>query len=205
MSIDSEIESVAKTIAALCKPSEEDCWIQTYTGGIFYPLRPRVEDVRFQDIAGSLSKLCRYAGHGLRFFSVAEHCVHVAHFAPRKHRLAALLHDASEAYLVDIPRPLKPWLIGYQAYEATLMRVIAERFGFEYPLADVIHNIDMAILTDEREQNMARLQVSPIVWGNMAPRLGVRLQFWSPDQAEFEFLQLFHSLYSENRRCTQKK
>lgn len=169
-------------------------WMQTLTGRRFFPADPRAEDIDIRDIAGALARQCRYGGHCLRFYSVAEHCVLLAEkIAETSPGLAidALLHDASEAYLVDIPRPVKPHIPGYAAVEYRLMGVIARKYGFRWPLADEVKTADLAILSDEREQNMAPMSVPPKLWGNTLPALGVTLRFWSTERAEALFLEAF--------------
>lgn len=167
-------------------------WMQTYTGGAFWPLAPQLADIRLDDIVGSLSKMCRFAGHCTKFYSVAEHCVHVANAAPPALALTALLHDSSEAYLVDVPRPLKPFLPGYYEIEHRLMAVIAQRFGTVWPLPAEVKDLDLAILADERAQNMAPMDVPSQLWGDTLPPLGVTLKFWSPPQAAYEFTTAFY-------------
>jgi hypothetical protein len=165
--------------------------MQTLTGKIFYPLKPTPESICISDIAGALSKMCRFGGHCAKFYSVAEHCVHVATQAPEHLKLTALMHDASEAYLVDIPRPIKPQLANYREIENTLMHAIAARFKFEWPLPDEVKSIDMAILSDERDQNMEFMDVHPRLWGNVLPPLGIKLQFWDPAEACTQFIFAF--------------
>lgn len=174
------------------QPISEDCWMQTYSGHKFYPLDPHPEDIFIEDIAGALSNMCRFGGHCREFYSVAEHCVHVARLAPKELKLAALLHDAAEAYLVDIPRPIKRQLVDYCRIEAKLERVIAQRYSVSYPWHAEIKRLDTAILSDERAQNMANMDVEPMLWGNVLPALGVKLQFWKPQQAKFAFMDAFH-------------
>lgn len=166
-------------------------WIQTLSGGRFYPADPRPEEMHIHDIAGALSKLCRYGGHCIRFLSVAEHSVHIARKAPPHIRRAALLHDASEAFLVDVPRPIKPMLPGYKAMEHRIMEVAAVRFGFDWPMPPEVKYLDDAILADERAQNMAVTSVANVEWGALHPPLGITLQFWSPEEAAIEFMQVF--------------
>jgi uncharacterized protein len=132
-------------------------WIQTYSGAQFWPLDPRADEIDLIDIAAALSKLCRYGGHCKRFYSVAEHCVLMARMMPRQLRREALLHDASEAYLVDIPRPIKPSLGGYAEIEHGLMLVIGKKYGFAWPVCAEVKAADNAMLHDEMLQNMASL------------------------------------------------
>lgn len=164
-------------------------WMQTITGKQFWPLDPRPEEVDILDIAGALSKLCRYGGQCLRFYSVAEHCVHVARNAPDDLKLVALLHDASEAYLSDVIRPIKSYLINYLDIEAGLERVISERFMLPWPMPAEVKRLDTAILADERDQAMAP---PPVPWHQTTePALGIQLQFWTPKRARAEFLLAF--------------
>jgi len=166
-------------------------WIQTAMGRQFWPMDPRPNEVFLDDIAHALSMLCRFGGHCQRFYSVAEHCVLLARAAPRPIKRWALLHDASEAYLVDVPRPLKPFLVGYDEAEAKIMRAVAVRFNLHLGLPDQVKALDRAILTDERLQNMAP---EPVPWSTDGDPLGVVLQFWNPERARAEFLREFEAL-----------
>ena len=168
-------------------------WIQTYSGRQFFPLDPQFGEIALIDIAAALSKLTRYCGHCLRFYSVAEHSVLMArHLLGQGEMIevvrAALLHDASEAYLVDVPRPIKGELGPYREIEDGLMHVIASRFGFDWPLRAVVKHADDAILADELAQNMSP---PPVPWHQItgAP-LGVTLQCWLPDKAFVEFMRM---------------
>lgn len=133
-------------------------WIQTYTGKQFFPLDPAGSDLDIVDIAHALTNVCRFNGHCSRHYSVAEHSILVAlHVAWDDEAtdaptvLAALLHDASEAYLCDIPRPLKlmPEMAPYREMEAQLEHAIAARFGLPYPMPDVVRRHDARALATE--------------------------------------------------------
>jgi uncharacterized protein len=171
---------------------DDDGWIQTFTGHAFFPGDPNPGAVHIEDIANSLARQCRFGGHCLRFYSVAEHCVFICDAASSDNKLAGLMHDASEAYLMDIPRPIKPLLRGYHSLELALMNVIAEKYKFPWPAPDEIKELDAAIITDERQQNMAAMDVDNKRWGAPHEPLGIRLQFWSPEKAAFEFLTRFY-------------
>jgi hypothetical protein len=163
--------------------------LTTFTGRQIYPHDLRPEDIRIEDIAAALSKLCRYGGHCLRFYSVAEHCVHVASKAPDHLKLCALLHDASEGLgLVDLPTPSKARLAGYYDSEHRMMTVIAAHFGFDWPMPDAVKALDTAIIVNEWAQNMPPCAACPVT----APALGVALQFWTPEVAERELLTAFY-------------
>lgn len=175
-------------------PAEIGCWMQTYSGRIVQPLNPDPASITIEDIAAALSKQCRFAGHVREFYSVAEHSVLVSRHCPEELRLVGLLHDASEAYLTDIPRPLKPQLSEYVTIENMLMRVIGRKFGFDWPMPRSVKDVDNRILSDERTENMAFVDIEPRLWGNVMEGLGVKLRFWSPKEAEFEFIQEFRLL-----------
>lgn len=180
-------------------------WLQTFSGRQFWPMDPRPEEVFIEDIAHSLSMQCRYAGHCLRFYSVAEHSVLLARYfrqkgAPLTTQLWALLHDASEAYLVDVPRPVKPYLPGYKVAEARVMRAICDRFDLPHEMPDEVHAADGAIIADERF-NMTPCATE---WGATGSGLGVYLRNWQPSVAEAEFLDEFHRIQrtrQEERRA----
>ena len=108
-------------------------YITTYTGIRFYPAQPDAEGICIEDIAHALSFLCRGNGHVSKFWSVAEHCIFCAREAaarewPARLVLACLLHDASECYLSDVPRPFKKELPGYRVHEGRLLTLIYERY-----------------------------------------------------------------------------
>jgi hypothetical protein len=123
-------------------------WIQTYSGIQFWPLDPREEDILIEDIAHALSMQCRFGGHCHRFYSVAEHCCHVSDRCP-EFPLWGLLHDAAEAYLTDVIRPIKPYLTEYKGIEDHLMYHIANRFGLEHDMPYNVKVADLRILTTE--------------------------------------------------------
>ena len=172
----------------------DDGWMQTLTGKKFYPLNPTLDSIDIIDIAGALSKMCRFGGHCNKFYSISEHCWHLSYKASPPNRLAALMHDASEAYIADIVRPIKPHLQNYRAIEDGLMEKIAEKFDFDWPLPQEVKHLDLGILSDEREQNMTCMNVESLVWGNILPAIGVKLKFWAPPVAQEMFLERFFEL-----------
>ena len=181
------------------QPERTGDFMQTATGRKFWPMSPEPDEVFIEDIAHSLSLQCRYAGHCLRFYSVAEHSVLIARHLAAKHApevaLWGLLHDASEAYLVDVPRPVKPYLTGYKVAEAAVMEVVCQRFGLApFDMPPEVHDADERIIADEL------VNLVPMDWhARYAGReLGVRLRYWSPEQAKVEFLATFDALIGRN-------
>ncbi|MEO5920633.1 MAG: hypothetical protein ABIQ01_05760 [Pseudolysinimonas sp.] len=182
-------------------------WMQTFTGRKFFPLDPRPEDVDPVDIAHALSNLCRYAGHVDRFYSVAEHCVLMSLWLRDEGKsaalqLEALLHDATEAYVVDMPRPLKINLPDYQAVEAGVQRAVWQRFGLpvqrfvdraSVPIeSPLVKEADTRILLDERAALMSRTHHP---WGidSLEP-LGVNVIGMGPQTAEINYLARLQQL-----------
>lgn len=108
-------------------------YITTYLRQHFFPTAPNPDALDIRDIAHALSLLCRGNGHVKTFFSVGQHCLFCAREAlargyGREVALACLLHDASEAYLSDVPRPLKNNLPGYRQLEDQLLDCIYTKF-----------------------------------------------------------------------------
>jgi len=108
----------------------------TYTGKCFDPMEMVPGDAEIEDIAHSLSLLCRGGGHLKYFYTVAQHCLNCANEAAargwtQRLVLACLLHDASEAYISDIIRPVKRHLTNYLETEDAIMSVILKRFGLD--------------------------------------------------------------------------
>lgn len=124
-------------------------WIETYTGKKIYFLKPNPDDFDIIDIAHSLSMQCRFTGHVESFMSVAEHSVAVSTIVNKENQLAGLLHDASEAYLSDIASPIKQQFPQYYEMEDRLMKSIADKFGFEYPLNEDVKDADATQLKSE--------------------------------------------------------
>lgn len=107
--------------------------ITTYGGTHFYPTEPDPEGIYIEDVAHALSLICRGNGHVKSFFSVGQHCIHCALEAEARGYsgrvvLACLIHDASEAYMSDVPRPFKKYLVQYNEFEEKLLKVIYEKY-----------------------------------------------------------------------------
>lgn len=134
-------------------------WIQTLTGGICIT-DPDIEDITLDDIAGALSKLCRFGGHTPVFYSVAQHSVLVSEIvksigAPKNIILGALFHDAAEAYLGDIMTPVKR-LFGneFKSMESIFNSKIDKKFKLDGALTSdkmntIIHDADIIALKTE--------------------------------------------------------
>ncbi|MBW2672339.1 MAG: phosphohydrolase [Deltaproteobacteria bacterium] len=169
--------------------TSETLWIETYTGIKFYPLRPRVSDIRPEDIGHALSMICRFNGHCHQFYSVAEHCVRVAALLPPRLQLGGLLHDAAEAYIADLSRPVKHQLAGVADIEHAILDVILARFGAPYD-RDLVKWADNVMLATEARDLMA----STDGWYLPEPALPGRIDPWPQPVAKRAWLDIFHGV-----------
>jgi len=167
----------------------EDPFIVTYTGRRFRVDAPTVSQVDIFDIAHSLSMQCRFTGHTKRFYSVAEHSVLVSRRVPEPFALCGLLHDATEAYLTDVAKPVKRLLPDYNTLESNLYRIIALKFGLPRAIPPEVKEADRAYLLIEANQLMPGGQ------GYSTPD-EPWIVGWSPERAEQAFLDRFAYLYS---------
>lgn len=173
-------------------------WLQTYTGIHYWPLDPRADEIDIEDIAHALANVCRYAGHTSRFYSVAEHSVLVSRLVAPELALAALLHDATEAYIMDVPRPLKKHLTNYMEIEELNWKAIAERFDLDPVLHESIKNADNAILFKEMRLLMRGTQPRSIMAGDLGGLVvpeDVTPIGMEPVWAKATFLTRFNELY----------
>lgn len=184
-------------------------WIETRSGKRFVFESDDIESIDIMDIAWALGNECRFGGHCNRFYSVAEHSCRVydAFFAfrkeaPREAKLYALLHDASEAYLKDIMRPLKllPQMSGYKLIEKTVQLRIERAFQLDR------EKVAIPYLCDVDDFDNAFLKAEAAI---MLPSKGEHWEFpenlpavslnefcgWRPDRARVEFLNRFHEAH----------
>lgn len=171
--------------------------LQTFSGGTIAPHRPTAGDIAIEDIAHALSMLCRFGGHVRTFYSVAQHSVLASRCVPREDALWALLHDASEAYLVDVPTPVKTLaaLNGYRAIEALLQKTIYQTFGLMGNEPDSVRQADQALVLLEADTLLtggAGAAFDEI--RQTVPPAEVRIVPVEPAVAERAFLKRFHEL-----------
>lgn len=140
----------------------EDYFFNTITGKKIYPLRPRdcINKINLYDISVALAHTNRFGGHTMEPYSVAAHSVHAANLAISNHMfspnrddiaLAALFHDAAEAYLGDVITPVKRLLPNYERLEKEWLEVIFEKFNISNDYWEEVHKIDALVL--DREAN----------------------------------------------------
>lgn len=171
-------------------------WCQTATGIAFWPLDPRVEEVCDEDIAHALSMQCRFGGHCSTFYSIAEHSVRLSLIVPPEDALAGLLHDAAEAYLADLPRPVKLSMPEYSRIERRVAHVIGRRYGIDLVLLpESVKAADNIMLATEKRDLMV---TPPLDWAPLPEPLPERItRTRGPAEARAMFIRRLHALYQE--------
>lgn len=181
-------------------------WIQTYSGRMFRPFAPLAADVELVDIAHALAYTGRFGGHAERFYCVAQHSLHVSELVRdlgqgTAAELEALMHDAAEAYIGDMMRPIKVAMPEFKALENSILTVIAERFHMRPParwahaaigLAD-----EIALATEARDL----MKRPPAPWNLRAPADPMRAIIpYGHEHTCRLFLERFEALASQYPR-----
>lgn len=171
--------------------------ITTRSGRIVRPMDLYAEDVDGCDIAHALSHQCRFSGHTSEHYSVGQHCLYAMFLAPPEHRLWALLHDASEAYLVDLPSPLKQLdcMQPYREAERLAMLAVCKRFGLAPEVPACIGVIDRRLLQTEQKHLM------PVQLPPEAIPYDFEIGVMQPKVVRDLFTTSLAVLAGDNRRC----
>ena len=165
---------------------------KTFSGDYVDLLKPDPSIIKLQDIATALSRICRFGGHCPKFYSVAEHCIIATSLAiaagvrgdgPR----AILLHDAAEAFLGDMIKPLKNLLPEYQEVEQRFEQAIGVAFNLDFePHRDIVKHYDRIMLRAEKLTMWPEDTTEWEGFANLPPR-GVNLQFLNAEEAARRF------------------
>lgn len=168
-------------------------WMETYSGVAFEPFNPKKDQINIEDIAHSLSMQCRFNGHTTEFYSVAQHSVIVSYLCDPEDALWGLLHDATEAYLSDLPKPVKilPQLKSYKKAEDELGKIVADRFDLEWPIPESVHRADIISLLTEKRDLMPD---TPWGWGEDIKRMDDTIIPLGPKEAKELFLARYKEL-----------
>lgn len=167
--------------------------------GLYFDLgEPRACPFTIEDVAHSLAHICRFTGHTHRFYSVAEHSVWCSRIVPPEHALEALLHDAAEAFIGDVSRPLKSMLPSMRAVEGRVEEAVFSRLGIGPALPESVREADRRMLVAEQRQAMGCGDTWPGLEG-VAPA-PVVLWFLKPSAAEEAFLREYERLVAERGR-----
>lgn len=172
--------------------------IKQYQDGLFNSLsgelininKPTAEMIKLEDIANALSKICRFGGHIPQFYSVAQHSVIVAALAPEDRKFEALMHDAAEAYVGDMIKPLKN-IIGIPFYtlEDLFIRVICEKFSLDYDKMQKLKEYDVMALEVEHE---FLINKNKECWTFNMNTLKLPDTIMNHHEAKYEFMIAFH-------------
>lgn len=168
-------------------------YVSTFSGNRFYPLRPYIDHVAIEDIAHGLAYQCRFNGQTREFYSIAQHSLIVASLVPPPLRLAALLHDAAEAYLGDMVKPLKVLLPEFAALEDQVTAIIATTFGIDFSDYGPIKHADLIALATEKRDLMPHSAERWAYLDGITP-LPTIIRAMDPQQAKRCFLDQYTSL-----------
>ncbi len=169
-------------------------WIQTFTGRAFDFADPQPDLVAIEDIAHALANLCRFSGHVRSFYSVAQHSVYVSERCDPADAMWGLLHDATEAYVADLARPIKrlPDLEAYRTLEQRVMHAVAAHIGLEPEMPESVREADDRMLATETAQLMGE---PPRPWQDPAEVYpDLRIAPFLPAEAEQLFSSRFRAL-----------
>lgn len=180
--------------------------ICTFTGKRFFLLDPVIKDIDIEDIAHSLANQCRWTGHCKYHYSVAQHSYYCSLIVPKRDALYALMHDASEAYISDLSRPLKhytPAGTAYMLQETIVMNAIKQRFGMPSKEPASVKLADNQMLLAERGQLMPDTEWENKWWLANTEECevpNIKIRPWSTRHAKQMFLKRFNELYKRGRR-----
>ncbi len=175
-------------------------FIKTFSGKHFYYDKINKDDIVINDIAVSLSNICRFAGHLSHFYSVAQHAVLCSQLVPQEFAFEALMHDATEAYCQDIPAPLKRLLPDYKRMEEKIDAVIREKYGLPPVMSTPVKYADLIMLaTERRDLGLDDGSFWPVLEGIPATEMFNVIPL-APGDAYGMFMERFNDL-SELRKC----
>lgn len=183
-------------------PARKGDWIKTISGIEFYPLDPRASEILVEDVAHALSHLCRFGGHVKQFYSVAEHVVRVSNICPN-YPMWGLHHDDSEAYMVDLPRPIKRHSqMGelYRGHERILLIEVCKAFNLPYDLNHVElhpHEVELAdgiLLATEKRDLVGKCYKQ---WEKLGEPLKEVIKPMAPQEAKIAYLNRHYYLLSK--------
>lgn len=172
-------------------------WIQTYTGKKFFPMRPTLDTICIEDIAHSLSMLCRFTGHSQSFYSVAQHSVLVSNMCSEENKFFGLMHDAEEAYTNDLARPIKR-LKEFEFFRKAgenIHKVIREKFELPTEEPEEVKLVDTKMLATEARDLMSPLHQD---WKQYSEPYDFVIIPLQPKEAKELFMERFNMLYKGN-------
>lgn len=174
-------------------------WILTFTGRRFDLLEPTAGMVTPGDIAHALARICRFNGHCRTHYSVAQHSCMVADLVPAADQLAALLHDATEAYVGDMVRPLKQLMPDYREIEHRIWLAVCERFLIDPILPVSVKRADLVALATERRDLMPSQQAEWQCLSGIQPH-AEPIRPWNAEEASIHYFRRLMDLMQTAHR-----
>jgi len=171
--------------------------IQLLNGKLVSPFELKEDDFEIEDIAHSLSQICRFGGHTKVFYSVAQHSVNVSYFCPSKFEMWGLLHDSAEAFFgIDIPGPIKKVtsFLGFPAWfkEERILEVVAKKFGLIFPLPEEVKIVDSRMLSTEEKQLMKNRYTK-------YKTFDYKINSWCSEKAKKNFLERYYEIKEKRK------
>lgn len=170
--------------------------ILTAAGRYFNFVEPEKNTFGIDEIAHALAHICRFTGHVREFYSVAQHSVLVSYEVADRYALAGLLHDAAEAFIGDVAKPLKDLLPDYQLIERHIERAVLARFGLPPELPHAVKQADLLLLVTEMRDLMPCVPGWAVGCAHIKPRDRV-IKPWPPEKARLAFLTRYRELTTQ--------
>lgn len=167
--------------------------ILTANGTYFDLLAPDTNNIDIEVIAHALSNICRFTGHTMDFYSVAQHSYHASFLVPPEHAMAALLHDAAEAYIGDIATPLKRLLPDYALIEMKVEAAVFDYFEIPLPFHASVKRADLVMLATE-DRDLLPSHSDKWFEGTDIEPMTDNITCWPPHDAQMKFLARFDEL-----------
>ena len=179
---------------------ERSGWLHTYKGVKFYPSSPKIEEIDIEDIAHALANVCRFGGHTRKFYSVAQHSVIVSKIIAKGFEKEGLLHDAPEAYIGDMVRPIKNVSevgAAFKKIEKIVADAVEKRFKIRALDSEEVQVADDTVLATEARDIMHGTKDWTLIRDGITP-MNAEVIPMSPEESERLFMQRYYELFPQD-------